>query len=68
MRCYPSEGKRQSAAMSENPKCPNCNGRMRMVRRLSAKGEEPEVFSYECDSCRVGFITEDHLPVAGPSV
>jgi hypothetical protein len=51
--------------MPENPLCPNCGRRMRIARTLPKTGNDLEAHVFECATCNVCFITEDHHPIAG---
>lgn len=41
---------------------------MHITRTLPAVGDEPEAHVFECSICKVDFITEDHIPVPGPTL
>jgi predicted RNA-binding Zn-ribbon protein involved in translation (DUF1610 family) len=47
----------------DNPKCPNCGQRMRLVRAPSSPEEQ---HAFECEQCHLHFMTPDHMPVSGP--
>jgi predicted RNA-binding Zn-ribbon protein involved in translation (DUF1610 family) len=54
--------------MTQNPPCPNC-GRAMTIRdagRAALPDDGPHIF--ECSSCKVVFMTEDHVPVCGQPV
>jgi hypothetical protein len=54
--------------MTQNPFCPNC-GRTMTIRdtgRAALPDDGPHIF--ECSSCKVVFMTEDHVPVCGKPV
>ena len=52
----------------QSPLCPNCSRPMIVARTIPGVLDEPEVNVYECSHCRVDFITEDHLTIAGTVV
>lgn len=41
---------------------------MNIARTLPSDDEKPETHVFKCSYCKLDFITEDHVPVAGPSV
>ena len=46
--------------------CPSCGRPMHCARTLTHEADDDEnVNVYECVFCKVNFITEDHLPIAG---
>jgi ribosomal protein L37AE/L43A len=51
--------------MPENPICPSCAKPMKTVRRLPSPEGEPISHIFECASCGVSFMTEDHQPTTG---
>ena len=51
-----------------SPLCPNCSRPMVVARTILGLLDEPEVNVFKCSRCRVDFITEDHLTIAGTAV
>jgi hypothetical protein len=41
---------------------------MVVARSILGLFDEPEVNVFKCSGCRVDYITEDHLPIAGTAV
>ena len=52
----------------QSPLCPNCSRPMIVARTIPGVLDEPEVNVYECSRCKVNFMTEDHLTIAGTAV
>ena len=48
--------------MIENPKCPNCGQPMTLEHEPSRPNEQ---HAFQCQSCHLVFLTEDHLPISG---
>ena len=49
----------------QSPLCPSCSRPMILARTIPSVLDEPEVNVFGCSGCRVDFITEDHLTIAG---
>jgi hypothetical protein len=47
------------------PACPNC-GRPMSLADGNSEDEQPNIF--ECRTCKVIYMTDDHVPVTGAAV
>ena len=45
-----------------NPRCPNCGRSMTLIRDA---GNPNDQHTFECGGCKIIYMTEDHVPVAG---
>ena len=44
--------------------CPNCSKPMKFARALANEGKK-DTNVYECGTCHLAFLTEDHCTIAG---
>jgi uncharacterized protein YbaR (Trm112 family) len=45
-----------------NPDCPNCGHAMTLIRQPKLPQDH---HTFECRSCKLVYMTEDHTPVTG---
>jgi hypothetical protein len=51
--------------MLKSPTCANCGRPMTETPRSLRQEGEWEFSVFECSACRLGFFTEDHIPLTG---
>jgi transposase-like protein len=53
--------------MPPNPKCPSCGTAMWLIRTRTAAHPADGQHVFECQRCKLTYMTEDHTPVSGHS-
>ena len=51
--------------ITPNPKCPSCGQAMWLVRTVRAPHPADDEHVFECQGCKLTYLTEDHTPVSG---
>jgi transposase-like protein len=53
--------------MTTNPKCPSCGHAMWLTRTVTAPHPADDQHVFQCQNCKLTYMTEDHTPVSGES-